>query len=73
MSFSQWQYCLYQSNYYSTMTPQVLWWCYSLLGSVAYCWRTAPLGRVLPGRYATLTDIAIPFVVLLAVGQALFA
>ena len=28
---------------------------------------------VLPDRYATLTDIAIPFVALLAVGQALFA
>ena len=28
---------------------------------------------VLPGRYATLTDIAIPFVALLFVGQALFA
>ena len=28
---------------------------------------------MLPDRYATLTDIAIPFVALLAVGQALFA
>jgi cytochrome c oxidase subunit I len=28
---------------------------------------------VLPGRYATLTDIAVPFVALLFVGQALFA
>ena len=28
---------------------------------------------VLPGRYATLTDIAIPFILLLAAGQAIFA